>query len=211
MTVEQLIQARAQAIEALVRIDSRLHRFLAEIGSLGHFDFFIFVDECEHRHDNGELHGRTVSWRLPPMPIREYDTLPRHGVAGKRVKKEGWKERAGKPSPRATAPIFPERLPTRTSRKPGSQGMSNPRSYSKHQQKIIKNYYDNRGAISLQRLSELVTDLYLAEGKARETKWRQAVGALEKMGIPQKQIDQLRQQDNPALLAKLVEEVMAKE
>ena len=89
--------------------------------------------------------------------------------------------------------------------------MSTPRGYSKHQQKIIKNYYDNRGAISLQRLSELVTDLYLAEGKARETKWKQAVGALEKMGIPQKQIDHLRQQDNPALLAQLVEEIMAKE
>ena len=89
--------------------------------------------------------------------------------------------------------------------------MSTPRSYSKHQQKIIKNYYDNRGAISLQRLSELVTDLYLAEGKARETKWKQAVGALEKMGIPQKQIDHLRQQDNPALLAQLVEKIMAKE
>lgn len=89
--------------------------------------------------------------------------------------------------------------------------MSPARSYSKHQQKIIKNYYDNRGAISLQRLSELVTDLYLTEGKARETKWKQAVGALEKLGIPQKQILHLRQQDNPALLAKLVEEVMAKE
>ena len=38
---------------------------------------------------------------------------------------------------------------------------------SKYQQKIIKNYYDNREAISLQRLSELVTELYLAEGKAR--------------------------------------------
>jgi hypothetical protein len=89
--------------------------------------------------------------------------------------------------------------------------MSPPENYSKHQQKIIKNYYDNRSAISLQRLSELVTDLYLAEGKARQTKWKQAVGALEKMGIPQKQIDHLRKQDNPALLAKLVEEVMAKE
>ena len=33
---------------------------------------------------------------------------------------------------------------------------------SKHQQKIIKNYYENRDAISLQRLSELVTELYLA-------------------------------------------------
>ena len=37
---------------------------------------------------------------------------------------------------------------------------------SKHQQKIIKNYYQNREAISLQRLSELVSELYLAEGKA---------------------------------------------
>ncbi len=89
--------------------------------------------------------------------------------------------------------------------------MSASQQHSKYQQKIIKNYYDNRGAISLQRLSELVTDLYLAEGKARETKWKQAVGALEKLEIPKKQIDHLREQDNPALLARLVEEIMAKE
>ena len=49
------------------------------------------------------------------------------------------------------------------------------KQYSKYQQKIIKSYYDNREAISLQRLGELVTDLYLAEGKARETKWKQAI------------------------------------
>ena len=85
------------------------------------------------------------------------------------------------------------------------------KGYSKYQQKIIKNYYDNRGAISLQRLSELVTDLYLAEGKARETKWKQAISALEKLGLGQDRIDHLRQQDNPALLAKVVEEMMAKE
>ena len=53
------------------------------------------------------------------------------------------------------------------------------KNYSKYQQKIIKNYYDNKDAISLQRLSELVTDLYLAEGKTRETKWKQAIAALE--------------------------------
>lgn len=89
--------------------------------------------------------------------------------------------------------------------------MSPPTNHSKYQQKIIKNYYDNRDAISLQRLSELVTDLYLAEGKAREAKWKQTVGVLEKMKIPQKQILHLRKQDNPALLAKLVEEILAKE
>jgi len=85
------------------------------------------------------------------------------------------------------------------------------KDYSKHQQKIIKNYYDNRGAISLQRLSELVTDLYLAEGKTRETKWKQAVSAMEKLGLKPERIAKLREQDNPALLAKVVEEMMAAE
>jgi hypothetical protein len=81
---------------------------------------------------------------------------------------------------------------------------------SKYQQKVIKNYYENRGAISLQRLSELVTELYLAEGKQREKQWKYIVGALEKLEIKPQRIEHLRQQDDPALLAKLVEELMAK-
>ena len=84
------------------------------------------------------------------------------------------------------------------------------KEYSKHQQKIIKNYYDNRDAISLQRLSELVTDLYLAEGKSRATKWKQASAAMEKLGVGAKQIEHLVEQDNPALLATLVESLMEK-
>ncbi|MCH2113601.1 MAG: hypothetical protein MK171_01630 [Pirellulales bacterium] len=85
------------------------------------------------------------------------------------------------------------------------------KGYSKHQQRIIRNYYDNKDAISLQRLSELVTDLYLAEGKARAIKWKQAIGALEKLGVSRKRIEQLHQQDNPAQLARVVEEMMAKD
>jgi predicted Mrr-cat superfamily restriction endonuclease len=81
---------------------------------------------------------------------------------------------------------------------------------SKHQQKIIKNYYDNREAISLQRLSELVTELYLAEGKKRAKQWQYIVAALEKLKIPSSRIDHLVKQDNPALVAKLVEELLAK-
>jgi hypothetical protein len=83
--------------------------------------------------------------------------------------------------------------------------------FSKHQQKIIKNYYDNKEAISLQRLSELVTELYLAEGKKRETQWKHVISALEKLKIPATRIEHLRKMDNPALLAKLVEELMAKQ
>ena len=38
---------------------------------------------------------------------------------------------------------------------------------SSYQQRVIHNYYQNQGAILLQRLGDLVTDLYLAEGQAR--------------------------------------------
>ena len=83
--------------------------------------------------------------------------------------------------------------------------------YSKHQQKIIKNYYENREAISLQRLSELVTELYLAEGKARERQWKYILGVLPKLGLSEERIEHLRKKDDPRMLAKLVEELMARQ
>ena len=85
------------------------------------------------------------------------------------------------------------------------------KKYSKYQQRIIKNYYENREAISLQRLSELVTELYLADGKARERQWKFIVGALEKLKLPAERIEHLRKKDDPKLLAKLVEELMTKQ
>jgi acetylornithine deacetylase/succinyl-diaminopimelate desuccinylase-like protein len=85
------------------------------------------------------------------------------------------------------------------------------KKYSKHQQRIIKNYYENRDAISLQRLSELVTELYLSEGKARERQWKYIIAALEKLGLPEARIEHLRKKDDPKLLANLVEELMAKQ
>lgn len=83
--------------------------------------------------------------------------------------------------------------------------------YSKYQQKVIQRYYDNKEAISLQRLGELVTELYLAEGKKRETQWKHVVSALEKLKIPADRIANLRKADNPALVAKLLEELLAKQ
>jgi len=85
------------------------------------------------------------------------------------------------------------------------------KKFSKHQQRIIKNYYENREAISLQRLSELVTELYLAEGKARERQWKFIIAALEKLGLPEARIEHLRKKDDPRLLAGLVEELLAKQ
>ncbi|MBL9081322.1 MAG: hypothetical protein JNK76_05920 [Planctomycetales bacterium] len=82
---------------------------------------------------------------------------------------------------------------------------------SKYQENIIKNYYKNQDGILLQRLGEQVTDLYLAEGKARATKWKQIRTTLEKLKIPATRIDHVVKADNPSLLAKLLEELLAKE
>ena len=82
---------------------------------------------------------------------------------------------------------------------------------SKYQQKIISGYYKNRGALGLQRLSELVTDLYLAEGKKRAQVWNQLQSAMKNAGVKEQRIKHLREQDNPQLVAKLVEELMAKQ
>ena len=81
---------------------------------------------------------------------------------------------------------------------------------TRYQEKVIKNYYQNLDAIALARLGDLVGELYLAEGKKRETVWKRITGAMEKLKIPPSQIEHLRKQDKPELLAKLVSELMGK-
>lgn len=81
---------------------------------------------------------------------------------------------------------------------------------TKYQEKIIKNYYQNQDAISLQKLGEQVTDLYLAEGKLRAKLWERVATTLTKLKIPRSRIDGLVSSDNPALVAKLLEELLAK-
>jgi hypothetical protein len=78
-----------------------------------------------------------------------------------------------------------------------------------YQQRVIRDYYKNRNAISLQRLGELVTDLYLAEGKRRDKVWQQITSALTNLGLKKERIEHLRKLDKPEVLAKIVEELMA--
>ena len=83
-------------------------------------------------------------------------------------------------------------------------------NYSAGQQKIIKRYYDNIDTIALQRLSDLVGELYLTEGKKKEKAWQSVLGAMEKLEVPKSRIEHLMKQKNPLLLAELVKELQAK-
>jgi hypothetical protein len=80
--------------------------------------------------------------------------------------------------------------------------------YTRHQQGIIKRYYRNLDKIQLQRLSELVTELYLAEGKKKDKLWESAVGAMKKIGVPEQRINHLLSRKDPALVAALVKELL---
>lgn len=82
--------------------------------------------------------------------------------------------------------------------------------YSKYQQKVIRNYYEHRDAIALQRVQELVTELYLATGKKREKHWEHLALHLSKLGVQPDVIAHLQAQDNPALVATLVKKLIDK-
>lgn len=79
--------------------------------------------------------------------------------------------------------------------------------FSAHQQKVIKRYYDNRDAIDDQRLAELVTNLYLSTGKKQEKMWETAESIMTRMELPPTRIAHVMETRDPAILARVVEEL----
>jgi len=81
---------------------------------------------------------------------------------------------------------------------------------SPYQDRIIRRYYQNQDQILLQRLGDLVTDLYLAEGKNRARLWKRTVEILGKLKVPSARVQHVCQSDNPALVAELLKELLDK-
>lgn len=79
--------------------------------------------------------------------------------------------------------------------------------HTRYQQNIIRKYYENRDGIALQRAQELVTELYLSEGKKRQKHWESLRLHLGKLGVKQETIDGLVRKDDPRAVATLVEQL----
>jgi hypothetical protein len=59
--------------------------------------------------------------------------------------------------------------------------MAGGQHYSAHQRKIINRYYEHRDTIALNKLGELVSELYLCEDKKKADRlWKQVQTHLEK-------------------------------
>ena len=81
------------------------------------------------------------------------------------------------------------------------------REFTNYQQNVIKRYYENRDAIDDQRLSELVTNLYLSTGRKQAKMWDTAEQIMIRMELPQSRIDHVLESKDPAVLARVVEEL----
>ena len=83
--------------------------------------------------------------------------------------------------------------------------------HTPHQDRIIRRYYRNQDQILLQRLGDLVTDLYLAEGKNRVRLWKRTEEILAKLEVPNARVQHVCQSDNPALVAEVLKELLEKD
>ncbi len=82
--------------------------------------------------------------------------------------------------------------------------------HTPYQRKIIDRYYKKLHAIKFQRLSELATDLYLAQGKKRDRLWEQVADNLRKLEFPEPRIAHLLQKREPTLLVEILRELERK-
>lgn len=84
------------------------------------------------------------------------------------------------------------------------------REYSKYQQKVISRYYENRDQIDEQRLSELVTSLYLATTEKQKKKlWESAGDTMTRLKVPKSRIAHVLEKQDPAILAEVVRELQS--
>jgi len=74
---------------------------------------------------------------------------------------------------------------------------------STYQKAVISCYYDNLETIMLQKLGELVTELYLADTVARQNQlWQRAHKAMVKLKVPPAIIDHIMEKRSVEILAK---------
>lgn len=83
------------------------------------------------------------------------------------------------------------------------------REYSSYQKKVIQRYYDNRDQLDHQKLSELVTNIYLETGKKREKHWQTAEDVMRRMKVPETRIKHVMDSRDAAILAAVVEDIQS--
>ncbi len=81
---------------------------------------------------------------------------------------------------------------------------------SKYQTGVISRYYDHLDTIMLQKLGELVTELYLADTPARQNQlWQRAQRTMLKLKLPPAIIEHIMEKRSAEILAKNLQDWLA--
>jgi len=81
------------------------------------------------------------------------------------------------------------------------------KEYSSYQRDVIAGYYQNLDAITLTKLQELVTELYLADSKVKQERlWERAHKAMTKLKIKPAIIEHIMKERSATILAKNLED-----
>ncbi|MGH7133639.1 MAG: hypothetical protein ACREJO_17040 [Phycisphaerales bacterium] len=82
--------------------------------------------------------------------------------------------------------------------------MAKHQNLSAYQQKIVKRYYEHADSITIQKLQELVSELYLAEGKSADKLWKRAEELLTKAQAEPAKVHKLVTSRDPKAFAEIV-------
>jgi hypothetical protein len=81
------------------------------------------------------------------------------------------------------------------------------REYSAYQRDVISRYYENLDAITLTKLQELVSQLYLADSKSRQNQlWERVHKAMLKLKVKPAIVEHIMNKKDVVILAKNLED-----
>jgi len=84
----------------------------------------------------------------------------------------------------------------------------NEKGYTKYQQKIIKNFYDNKDIRLVQKLGELVSNLYLETSEKKiETGWKKIKKMLTDLKVHPGEVEYLTKDKTLSLISKKLDEI----
>ena len=84
----------------------------------------------------------------------------------------------------------------------------NEKGYSKYQQKAIRNFYDNKDLRLVQKLGELVSNLYLeTSDKKKETGWKKIKKMLTDLKTHPGEVEHLTKDKDLSLISKKLDEI----
>ena len=84
----------------------------------------------------------------------------------------------------------------------------NEKGYTKYQQKAIRNFYDNKDLRLVQKLGELVSNLYLETNeKKKETGWKKITKMLTDLKVHPGEVEFLTKDKNLSLISKKLDEI----